>query len=120
MENAKKANERICVADRVMFEALRSVQAARVQKLWTTYCYRFVGVGTIVATDISQAAILLIFTSFGHLSLGTVDWSLVLPIWLGTVAGVLVGAKLCQSISQGALRFVVYAVLMVMSWKLVY
>lgn len=74
----------------------------------------------LVGTDISQAAILLIFTSFGHLSLGTVDWNLVLPIWLGTVPGVLVGAKLCKSISQGALRFVVYAVLMVMSWKLVY
>ena len=74
----------------------------------------------LVGTDISQAAILLIFTSLGHLSLGTVDWSLVLPIWLGTVPGVLVGAKLCQSISQSALRFVVYAVLMVMSWKLVY
>lgn len=74
----------------------------------------------LVGTDISQAAILLFFTSLGHLSLGTVDWSLVLPIWLGTLPGVLVGAKLCQKISQGALRFVVYAVLMMMSWKLVY
>jgi Sulfite exporter TauE/SafE. len=46
----------------------------------------------LVGTDISQAAILLMFTSLGHLSLGTVDWSLVLPIWLGSVPGVLVGA----------------------------
>lgn len=74
----------------------------------------------LVGTDISQAAILLGFTSLGHLSLGTVDWSLVLPIWLGTVPGVMVGAKLCQKISQGALRLVVYALLMMVSWKLVY
>lgn len=47
----------------------------------------------LVGTDISQAAILLFFTSLGHLSLGTVDWSLVLPIWLGTLPGVLVGAS---------------------------
>jgi uncharacterized membrane protein YfcA len=74
----------------------------------------------LVGTDISQAAILLIFTSFGHLSLGTVDWSLVLPIWLGTVPGVLVGAKLCKIIPQGGLRLVIYAILVMVSWKLVY
>lgn len=74
----------------------------------------------LVGTDISQAAILLISTSLAHLSLGTVDWSLVLPIWLGTVPGVLLGAKLCQSISQGTLKFVIYSILMAVSWKLVY
>jgi uncharacterized membrane protein YfcA len=74
----------------------------------------------LVGTDISQAAILLTFTSVGHLSLGTVNWSLVVPIWLGTVPGVLVGAKLCKLIPQHALRFVIYAILIMVSWKLVY
>ncbi|MBD0301703.1 MAG: sulfite exporter TauE/SafE family protein, partial [Tolypothrix sp. T3-bin4] len=74
----------------------------------------------LVGTDISQAAILLLFTSLGHLSLGTVNWGLVLPIWLGTVPGVLVGAKLCQNVPQQALRLVIYAVLVMVSWKLVY
>jgi len=73
-----------------------------------------------VGTDISQAAILLIFTSLGHISLGTVNWSLVLPIWLGTVPGVLLGAKLCTLAPQRALRFVIYAILGMVSWKLVY
>jgi uncharacterized membrane protein YfcA len=74
----------------------------------------------LVGTDISQAAILLIFTSFGHLSLGTVNWSLVVPIWIGTVPGVLVGAKLCKIIPQNALRLVMYAMLVTVGWKLVY
>lgn len=74
----------------------------------------------LVGTDISQAAILLIFTSLGHISLGTVDWSLVLPIWLGTVPGVLIGAKLCKIIPQGSLRLVIYSILVMVSWKLVY
>lgn len=74
----------------------------------------------LVGTDITQAAILLIFTSLGHLSLGTVDWSLVLPIWAGTVPGVLVGAKLCKSVPQSALRFVIYTILVMVSWKLAY
>lgn len=74
----------------------------------------------LVGTDISQAGILLLFTSLGHLSLGTVNWGLVLPIWLGSVPGVLVGAKLCEIAPQRPLRFVVYTILMMVSWKLVY
>lgn len=74
----------------------------------------------LVGTDIAQAAILLLFTSLGHLSLGTVNWNLVLPIWLGTVPGVMVGAQLCKITSQGALRFIIYAILVTVGWKLVY
>lgn len=74
----------------------------------------------LVGTDISQAAILLLFTSLGHLSLGTVNWNLVLPIWLGSVPGVLLGAKICQIAPQRPLRFIIYAILMMVSWKLVY
>jgi uncharacterized membrane protein YfcA len=72
----------------------------------------------LVGTDISQAAILLMFTSVGHLSLGTVNWGLVLPIWLGSVPGVLVGAKLCQIMPQRPLKFVIYGMLAMASWKL--
>jgi uncharacterized membrane protein YfcA len=74
----------------------------------------------LVGTDISQAAILLVFTSLGHLTLGTINWSLVVPIWLGTVPGVLVGAKLCKLTPQRSLRLVIYAILLMVSWKLVY
>ncbi|WP_019500494.1 sulfite exporter TauE/SafE family protein [Pseudanabaena sp. PCC 6802] len=74
----------------------------------------------LVGTDIAQAAILLFFTSLGHLSLGTVDWSLVLPIWLGTVPGVLIGTKLCKLTPQRTLRLIIYSILMMVSWKLVY
>ncbi|HLP89446.1 MAG TPA: sulfite exporter TauE/SafE family protein [Nostocaceae cyanobacterium] len=73
----------------------------------------------LVGTDITQAAILLIFTSLGHLTLGTVNWSLVLPIWIGSVPGVLIGAKLCQVTPQHPLRFIIYSILMMISWKLV-
>jgi hypothetical protein len=74
----------------------------------------------LMGTNITQAAILLTFTSFGHLSFGSVDWSLVLPIWAGTVPGVLVGAQLCKSVPQSALRFVIYTILVMVSWKLAY
>lgn len=74
----------------------------------------------LVGTDLTQAAILLGFTSIGHLSLGTVDWSLVIPIWIGSIPGVLLGAKLCQIAPQRVLRFIIYALLIMVSWKLVH
>lgn len=74
----------------------------------------------LVGTDLAQAAILLSFTSFGHIFLGTVDWNIVLPIWLGTVPGVIIGAKLCQLIPQQVLKSVIYMILGMVSWKLVY
>lgn len=74
----------------------------------------------LVGTDLAQAAILLLFTSLGHIFLGTVDWGLVFPIWLGTVPGVIVGAKLCQKMPQKTLRLVIYTILVGVSWKLVY
>ena len=72
----------------------------------------------LVGTDLAQAAILLTFTSIGHLTLGTVDWSLVLPIWLGSVPGVLIGARLCKLTPQRPLRFMIYLMLVMVSWKL--
>ena len=72
----------------------------------------------LVGTDLTQAAILLSVTSLGHLTLGTVDWTLVIPIWVGSIPGVLLGAKLCQIAPQKVLRFAIYLILVMVSWKL--
>lgn len=73
----------------------------------------------LVGTDIAHAAILLLFTAVGHVGLGTVDLGLVLPIWLGTVPGVLFGAQLCRVIHQGMLRTGLYVLLVAIGWQLV-
>jgi len=73
----------------------------------------------LVGTDIVQAAILLVFTAIGHWSLGTVNWNLVLPIWLGTVPGVLVGAQLCKLIPKQTLQFALYSILVTVGWQLI-
>jgi uncharacterized protein len=72
----------------------------------------------LVGTDIVQAGILLGFTAIGHLSLGTVHWDLVLPIWAGSIPGVLLGSRLCQVVPQRALRFGIYLLLVMVSWKM--
>lgn len=72
----------------------------------------------LVGTDLAQAAILLSVTSLGHFTLGTVDWSVVIPIWIGSIPGVIVGAKLCHVAPQRLLRFGIYTLLVMVSWKL--
>jgi len=72
----------------------------------------------LVGTDIVQAAILLGFTSIGHLTLGTVQWDLVVFIWVGSIPGVLLGSRLCEIVPQRVLRFSIYSILVMVSWKM--
>ncbi|MBV8882679.1 MAG: sulfite exporter TauE/SafE family protein [Chroococcidiopsidaceae cyanobacterium CP_BM_RX_35] len=72
----------------------------------------------LVGTDIIHAAILLLVTAVGHLGLGTVNWNLVVPIWIGTVPGVLVGAHLCKIVNRTALRAGLYVILFTVGWQL--
>lgn len=72
----------------------------------------------LVGTDLSQASILLTCTSIGHLGLGTVDWNLVLPIWLGAIPGVVVGARLSEYLPKNALKILLYSLLVTISWRL--
>ena len=72
----------------------------------------------LVGTDLSQASILLTCTSIGHLGLGTVDWNLVLPIWLGGIPGVVLGARLSEYLPKNALKILLYTVLVTVSWRL--
>lgn len=73
----------------------------------------------LVGTDIVHAAILLIVTALGHFSLGTVDWNVVFPIWLGTIPGVLLGAQLCKYVPKLALQFSLYTILVNVGWQLI-
>ncbi len=74
----------------------------------------------LVGTDLSHASILLTFTSLGHLSLGTVNWYLVVPIWCGSIPGVLVGAKLSQNISPEILKVVIFLAMLTVGCKCIY
>ena len=74
----------------------------------------------LVGTYLPQTAILLGFTTLGHLSLGTVDWHIVITIWIGSVPGVLLGSKLCQHAPQRALRYLIFVILITVSWKLIH
>ncbi len=96
---------------------LTSVSSGSLFALVMIACFRMEP-QKLVGTDITQAAILLLFTSLGHLSLGTVDWQIVGAIATGSIPGVVIGAKLCQFVPQRILKFGLYLILVVVSWRL--
>ena len=48
------------------------------------------------------------------------SWALVLPIWCGSIPGVLVGARLSQHISPEALKVMIFVAMLVVGFKFIY
>lgn len=58
----------------------------------------------LVGTDLVQAVPLVIAAAIAHLMFGDVDWSIALPIILGSVPGAYLGAQLSSRIGGGLVR----------------
>jgi uncharacterized protein len=77
------------------------------------------GAHKVVGTDIFHAAALLYVAGFGHWLAGDVDWSIVGWLLLGSIPGVLLGARLTLSIPEQPLRLLLASVLGLAGLKLV-
>ncbi|GIG53777.1 sulfite exporter TauE/SafE family protein [Demequina activiva] len=58
----------------------------------------------LVGTDLVQAVPLVIAAAIAHLMFGDVDWSVAIPIILGSVPGAYLGAQLSSRIGGGLVR----------------
>ncbi len=66
----------------------------------------------LVGSDITHAVVLTGFTSLLDWHLGTVDFSLVMPLLIGSIPGSLLGMKLSSMLPGRWIRFVLCVVLM--------
>lgn len=71
-----------------------------------------------VGTDILHAAVLVAFTSVLHASIGGVDWNLVPWLLVGSLPGVIIGARIAPRMPENRLRGVVVGVLLFSVLKL--
>ncbi len=58
----------------------------------------------IVATDIAHAVPLTAIAGIGHLTVGTVDWSLLLHLVIGSLPGIYIGSHLGINITEHTMR----------------
>ncbi|MDN5803772.1 MAG: sulfite exporter TauE/SafE family protein [Microlunatus sp.] len=58
----------------------------------------------IVGTDLVQAIPLVIAAAIGHVAVSGVDWSILLPVMLGSTPGTIIGARAASVVSQTVIR----------------
>ncbi|WP_231915953.1 sulfite exporter TauE/SafE family protein [Microbacterium karelineae] len=66
--------------------------------------YPLLSMNRLVGTDLVQAVPLVIAAAIGHLLFGDVDWSIVIPLIIGSVPGAIIGARLSSTLPSGIVR----------------
>jgi uncharacterized protein len=72
----------------------------------------------IVGTDVAYAVPLTFVAGAAHASFGNLDMSLLIALLVGSIPGILLGAKLCVRIPEFATRGLLIAMLTLAGWKL--
>ena len=74
----------------------------------------------IVGSDIAHAVPLTLVAGIGHATLGNVDWALLVPLVIGSVPGIWLGAQLTRRLPDGAVRALLCASLLMAGWKVIH
>ena len=80
--------------------------------------YPALSANKLVGTDLAQAVPLVFAAALGHLLYGDVDWSVVLPLVVGSVPGAYIGARLSSRVAGGIVRRALALVLLVAGLKM--
>jgi len=72
----------------------------------------------LVGTDIFQAFMLLSSGVIGYLMAGTINWTLVVLLLIGSLPGVFIGSKVSKYLPDRLMRPVLATVLVISGWKL--
>jgi len=75
-------------------------------------------IARVVGSDIAHAVPLTLVAGLGHWLLGSVEWTLLATLLIGSIPGIVVGSYLANRIPAGTVRVVLALVLIVVSAKL--
>jgi uncharacterized membrane protein YfcA len=73
---------------------------------------------TIVGSDIAHAVPLTLVAGFGHWALGSVDWSLMGVLLMGSLPGIIIGSYSALRVPERVLRVTLAAVLILVAGKI--
>jgi uncharacterized membrane protein YfcA len=82
--------------------------------------YPRIGITKIVGTDIAHAVPLTLVAGLGHASLGTVDYSLLTVLLIGSIPGIYIGSHLTAKVSEEYVRYVLALILIYVGQKLIF
>ncbi len=96
---------------------LSSVGAGALGAVILLFLYPHMKGVEIVATDIAHAVPLTFVAGLGHSAVGTVDWSLLLYLLVGSLPGIVIGSFLGVRISDQILRPLLAIILILIGIK---
>jgi len=74
----------------------------------------------IVGTDIAHAVPLTLVAGIGHATLGNVAWALLVPLLIGSIPGIWLGAQATRKLPEGAVRALLCGSLLLAGWKVIH
>jgi uncharacterized membrane protein YfcA len=75
---------------------------------------------TIIGSDIAHAVPLTLVAGVGHASLGTIDYSLLGTLLIGSIPGIYLGSHLSSRVAEHWVRIVLAMILIYVGFKLVF
>ena len=99
-------------------DGLTSVGSRTLIIVSLAFLFPRLGPTELVSTDIFQAFMLLASGVIGYLLAGTINWTLVLLLLLGSLPGVFIGSKVSKYLPDRLMRPVLATVLAISGWKL--
>ena len=97
---------------------LTSIGSGSLFALAMLYLYR-VSAAEIVGTDIAHAFLLVTLTGLLNMSVGNVNYSLVVNLLLGSIPGVLIGSSLSARVPAKPLKIVMAVIILLSGLKLI-
>jgi uncharacterized membrane protein YfcA len=100
--------------------SISSVGAGAIGVTALILLYPRLSTARIVGSDIAHAVPLTLVAGIGHWFLGSIDWSLLGSLLLGSLPGIVVGSYVSTRVPDVVLRFVLAATLILVGSKLVF
>ncbi len=103
-----------------MLVSLSSVGAGAIGVTVLLILYPKLPVARLVGSDIAHAVPLTLIAGAGHWFLGSVDWSMLLSLLIGSLPGIAIGSHFAARVPDRVLRPLLASTLAVVGGKLVF
>jgi hypothetical protein len=90
---------------------LTSVGAGAIGVAILSILYPMLRARHIVGTDIVHAVPLTLLSGLGHLSIGNIDYNILIALLVGSVPGIMIGSRLTSMVPDWLLRVILALVL---------
>ena len=100
--------------------SISSVGAGAIGVIALVLLYPQLSMVKIVGSDIAHAVPLTLVAGLGHLTMGSVDWHILVSLLVGSLPGILIGSLFAIRVPERALRLVLATTLIAVATRIAY